>query len=235
MFAQLLLSVGDTRIHIPGVQTPVVVRTYDSDIIVFWEIFVKQCYQNKIPDTAKVIVDGGANTGLSTVYFTERFPHAKVIAIEPEGHNLEILKTNCSRYPNVSVVKSAIWGEKTHLRIANPQSSGWGFVVEATTEDDPQGFPATTISEIVSEFDLESIDLLKLDIEGSERSVFSSNDTSWLNRVESLIVELHDYERPGCRPPVMRACRTAQLELDSEVDHVCYFSRLNSMKAIRAM
>jgi hypothetical protein len=44
---------------------------------------------------------------------------------------------------------------------------------------------------------LESIDILKIDIEGAEKEVFADS-TAWLGRVRAIIIELHDRLKPGC-------------------------------------
>lgn len=46
-------------------------------------------------DTAvrpRVIVDAGANIGLASLFFANKYADAKIIAIEPEEHNFKILK-----------------------------------------------------------------------------------------------------------------------------------------------
>ena len=56
------------------------------------------------------------------------------------------------------------------------------------------------------DFGLAHIDILKVDIEGAEKEVFS--DTSkWIDRVGSLIVETHDHMKPGCSQSVHSATR----------------------------
>jgi hypothetical protein len=67
---------------------------------------------------------------------------------------------------------------------------------EAT--EGPSRVPALSIGDIVSEFGIEKIDFLKIDIEGSERVVFSENFDSWLPRVNAVACELHDSIVPGC-------------------------------------
>ena len=44
------------------------------------------------------IIDAGANTGMASVYFAKWYPHAKIVAIEPDPHNFELLQRNTSRY-----------------------------------------------------------------------------------------------------------------------------------------
>jgi hypothetical protein len=54
------------------------------------------------------------------------------------------------------------------------------------------------------EFRLESIDILKVDIEGAEIEVFSGCD--WIDRIGLLAIELHEEARPGCTALLDSVC-----------------------------
>ena len=64
-----------------------------------------------------VIIDAGANVGLSAVFYANRFPNARIIAIEPEPSNYEMLKRNVVPYSNVTPVQAALWKENGPLRL----------------------------------------------------------------------------------------------------------------------
>lgn len=53
---------------------------------------------------------------------------------------------------------------------------------------------STTIPELMDEWDIPNIDILKIDVEGAERVIFQGKDTSWLSRVRVIAIELHDAE-----------------------------------------
>ena len=56
---------------------------------------------------------------------------------------------------------------------------------------------AITVDKVLEDFDLPQIDILKIDIEGAEKEVFS--DTSaWIDRVDAIIIELHERYKRGC-------------------------------------
>jgi len=50
---------------------------------------------------------------------------------------------------------------------------------------------------IIQEFDINMIDLLKVDIEGSEKEVFQHHKT-WIGSVDTIAIELHDRIKEGC-------------------------------------
>ena len=59
------------------------------------------------------------------------------------------------------------------------------------------GVPCLTIAELISEFNLTWVDLLKIDIEGAEKEVFSSPD-EWIGSVGAIAIELHDRFKARC-------------------------------------
>ena len=64
--------------------------------------------------------------------------------------------------------------------------------------DGKQLVKGMTVRSIMDTFGFSFIDVLKIDIEGAEKEVFA--DTSeWISNVNSLIVELHEGKKPGCK------------------------------------
>jgi hypothetical protein len=51
---------------------------------------------------------------------------------------------------------------------------------------------------------MDTVDVVKVDIETSERFLFAEN-TDWLDRVNCVAIEFHDRIVPGCREPVVAA------------------------------
>jgi FkbM family methyltransferase len=175
------------------------IRQNTSDWTVFQEVFFNRNYNIKIPFTPRVIVDCGANIGLVSLYFIQKYPSAKIIAVEPEEKNYAQLKMNVSKYHQISTIKGGIWNKSTFLEVADSSNMGsWGFSCSETPADKPGAVRAYSIEELMSANDLEEIDILKLDIEGSELEVFSSNYQNWLPKTRCIIIELHDWRRKGC-------------------------------------
>src|SRR5690349_12598508 len=73
-----------------GYAHKIFLRPSTTDRKVFREIFLFNAYGFQI-DPPKIIVDGGANIGLSSIFFATRFPAAKIYAIEPEQTNFDVL------------------------------------------------------------------------------------------------------------------------------------------------
>jgi FkbM family methyltransferase len=185
------------------IKAPFYLRLKTSDFPTFDQVFIKQEYDFSISNTPKVIVDAGANIGLASIYFTNKYPDAKIIAIEPEKSNFKLLEVNVSPYPNVIPVQAALWHRNEEINLIDPGLGKWGFMTEIKKTSD--GLPgntchavkAMTVNKIMQNFNLEKIDILKIDIEGAEREVFSDS-SSWIERVDSVIVELHERMKAGC-------------------------------------
>jgi FkbM family methyltransferase len=174
----------------------VTIRPGTTDLRCFNKIFLRDEYQIPFETNPQLIVDAGANIGLASLYFAEKFPQAQIIAIEPESSNYELLLRNCSGMPNVTPLHAALWNRDTSLQIANPNAEKWAFAVEASLNG-ASLIKALTIPQILALSGHDTIDILKLDIEGAEHALFSDGCEEWLPRVKMIIIELHDRYKPG--------------------------------------
>jgi FkbM family methyltransferase len=175
----------------------VTIRPGTSDIRCLTKVFVNQEYKIPFETTPRLIIDAGANIGLATLYFSATFPRAKVIAIEPEPSNYELLVRNCAGITNVIPWHAAVWHTDTPLQIDNPGAEKWSFTVTTRTRAGSE-IKAVTIPQILAQCGHDVIDILKLDIEGAERELFCNGCEAWLPRVMMIIIELHDRFIPGC-------------------------------------
>jgi len=132
--------------------------------------------------------------------FAARWPDARVVAVEPDPRHFALMQRNCSPAPNITTVYGAVWGCDRDLEISNPAADAWSFQVSETVESTPQSqkIPGFTMRTRMRHHALDSLDVVKMDIEGAEKEIFESNPDQWLPQVRVLIVELHDRKRPGC-------------------------------------
>jgi FkbM family methyltransferase len=192
------------NIRIPSIKTPILLRSATSDIPLFNQIFVNKEYNIKFAQSPKVIIDAGANIGLFTVSIKNQFPEAKVICIEPHPGNFQALKQNVSFYEDVFCENCGLWNKETLLKVYDKYNIGnWAMVVEENNEEG--NIKATTINKLMDTYSLERIDILKLDIETSEREVFFENYDNWLSKTKMIIIELHDWMRADCSKPFFEA------------------------------
>jgi len=205
------------RAPISGAEHNVSIRLNSSDLSTFAKIFLNREYDIPLAKEPKVIIDAGANVGYASAFFALQFPRAKIIAIEPETANFNLLKQNTSTFRNVSPVNAAIWPVSGRVNLLDPGLGSWGFEA-AGLADGQTDIPnlgtvrAVTVEEIMSEFNLDSIDILKVDIEGGEKALFAGSP-AWLKRVGVVMIELHDRRQVGCSRNFFIATRDFDKEI----------------------
>jgi FkbM family methyltransferase len=205
-------------VAMPGTGVPLTLRLRTSDALVFWEIFAKHEYGWNFAAKPRVIVDVGGYTGLSAAFFAHQYPEATIIAVEPDAENFELLTRNTASFPNVHAVHAAVWRESGMISLTDPGNGEWGFQV-----DDQPGTPdgklvrAVTVEELIKEFNLDRVDLLKVDVEGSEKEIFAAAG-SWLPAVDVICIELHDRFKAGCSRSFFTAVGEFPIELRRNED-----------------
>jgi FkbM family methyltransferase len=186
-----------------SIKYPLYLRVPSSDVPTFRQIFIDQEYDFLVKNQPKVIIDAGANIGLASIYFSNKYPKAKIIAIEPERSNFELLAKNVAPYTNIIPIQAALWNQKGEISLVNPGLGNWGFriedenISESRLGSEYHKVASITIENIIEEYKLDKIDILKVDIEGSEKELFGET-ASWIEKVDALIIELHEYIKPGC-------------------------------------
>jgi FkbM family methyltransferase len=197
-----------------------VVRKGTTDWPTYNQIFVREDYKFRHSVAPKTIVDLGANVGYSAVWYHSRYPGARIVAIEPDAGNVKTARVNialaCRNGGTVDIEQTAIWHSESHVKITNPTGTAWGFRVHEADPGEPGSFPATTMGAIMDRYGMDTVDLVKIDIEAGERFLFAKN-TEWLNRVNSLVIELHDRKTPGCREPVIAALDRHFIDYDEVI------------------
>ncbi|MCE2970884.1 MAG: FkbM family methyltransferase [Burkholderiales bacterium] len=191
---------------------PLHLRVPSTDVVAFHQIFVRREYDFAVRASPRAIVDAGANVGYASVYFANRFPDARIVAIEPERSNFQVLEDNVRPYPNVIAVRAALWNCNGRIALTDPGLGHWGFVAaaQAATATD-HDVPALTIDCLLDLYALPRIDILKLDIEGAEREVCADSE-AWIDRVDAIVAELHEHMKPGCLRSFYRGTRGLEHE-----------------------
>lgn len=198
------LKLGLTkRIFIPKIPHPIYLRSGTSDASVFTQVFGSLEYNINIRFQPETIIDAGANIGLAAVYFINKYPKSKIISVEPENSNFELLQRNVSNYKSVHTIQRAISNKANqYVNVVDDDNGEWGFTTEVKEESDNKnvkGFVKTiTIGEIMEENELKQIDILKIDIEGAEKELFESAFEKWMPKTRCIIIELHDGMKKGC-------------------------------------
>ncbi len=193
--------------HVPGYEHPVLIRLHTSDVFVFEQIFFHEEYARLTGlERPKLIIDCGANIGCTSVYFLKHYPNATVIAVEPDAGNCDICARNLAPYgARAQVVPSGIWPREASLRVVRGEyrdGREWTFQVRECAPGEAAEIQAVSIPGLMQRAGAERIDILKIDIEGSEKMLFAEGVHGWLDQVDCLAIETHDEE---CHRTVMAA------------------------------
>ncbi len=200
-------------------------RNNFSDRYTFNQVFIDDQYRIDFPFIPKTILDGGANIGLSSAYFAHRYPSASIVAIEPSANNFEILQINIEAFPQVKGLNKGIWNKEVYLHIVNKGENDNAFMVEETTADSKEALAAISIESIMRNEGWDTIDILKLDIEGSEKEVFEQNYEYWLPRTRAIIIELHDHMRPGASKALFKAISQYDFSFTMQHENLIFINK----------
>ncbi len=196
------VKVDAVALRLPGSEKVVEVRPASSDVDVFGAVFLAREYARPELSDVRTILDLGANTGMASVFYAERHPDARIIAVEPDDGNILMLRRNVRGRPRVVPVHAAVWHEDTVLRLRTTDASGerlpdWGFQTRVEGAPGDRDVQALAIPTLMRRHGLQSIDLLKVDIEGAEHELFSEASDDWLSVTRCIVVETHERFRPG--------------------------------------
>ncbi|MBK8992647.1 MAG: FkbM family methyltransferase [Gammaproteobacteria bacterium] len=179
---------------------------HTSDIEALCQIFCHAELDVALSHPVRYAIDAGANIGLTSVFLANRYPDARIDALEIYASNLMLLRANVAFYPKVRVHAKGLLGRSAKLKILNPDAEPWAFRVAEIAPNESGGIGAVSVTELAEAAGCKHIDLLKIDIEGAEVEVLSSSDP-WIGRVSTMFIELHDRIRPGCSAALAVAIR----------------------------
>src|SRR5262245_60160086 len=175
-----------------SLQHPFLVRPGREDVsVLVSNVFREEYGQFTDAFRPKAILDAGAYIGDTAAYFLTRFRDANVIALEPSDESYYQASRNLAPYgERVRLMKQALWNTKTTLRFSGSETAASISAMGTTVETE-------TVPSLMRRFNLRTIDLLKLDIEGAEATVIQSGAGGWLRAVKMILVEIHgpDIER----------------------------------------
>jgi FkbM family methyltransferase len=170
------------------------------------------------------VLDVGAHAGLSAMYFAGRAADVRVVAFEPAEVISACLRENLARHvPSATVLRRAV-GARTgtgtfHYYANAPSQSGIhadasadgqltraylrnegvlepdiDFLLEDLHVARAETVEITTISDVLSELDIDRVDLLKIDAERAEFDVLLGIADAHLRRIGAVVMEVHDTE-----------------------------------------
>jgi FkbM family methyltransferase len=166
-----------------------------GDLETFWEVYFHSAY--RVRPTDRVIVDAGANIGLFCCFAASRVPDGVIFALEPIPDTYERLREHVrrnyltSRIHTFNVALGSSGGTVSMVSSGRPSQS---FHVVQSGEK-PRATPvrvqAVRLADFLERIPSKAIDLLKMDIEGSEYDVLLSCTAADLARIRRIDLEYH--------------------------------------------
>ncbi len=135
-----------------------------------------------------LILDCGANIGITALNYKSQFPKARIIAFEPDPEIVPLLRHNLERNTNgeVKVVEAAVWVKNGTERWHSEGIDGSHLSFEANDAAKTKIVPTIDLCDYLNE----PIDLIKMDIEGAEYEVIPHISNKLIN-VKALSIECH--------------------------------------------
>lgn len=134
-----------------------------------------------IPPGGRVL-DIGANIGAFGILIKKHFPTAQIEAYEPHPSNFQLLQKNA---PFAKNIEKAVAGKSGVVNFSIAET----YTSTRVSEEGNIRVEAISFKEVLQKY--ETLDLLKIDIEGGEFDIFDSLQPQDLNSVRSLVMEVH--------------------------------------------
>jgi FkbM family methyltransferase len=164
---------------------------------IFWKIkekidwFIRNNSRNAFIDQKRllnnlesgIILDVGAHVGDTTELYRKYFSQSKIFCFEPFSESCDYLKKRFINDSNIKIVETALGSkdETKTLYVSNysnlnslqrPNERAWGFADEKSVDVE-----TITLDQFCLENDIKQIDILKLDVQGSELDVLMGSET----------------------------------------------------------
>jgi FkbM family methyltransferase len=197
-----------------------------ADAIVLYEHFGLDVYG--VPLGARrvqSVLDLGANVGYATLALRRRYPDARFVCVEPDAETRGLLRSNLElNGVDAEILGVAVVGAPGQYAI-HPSHFPAGNQVAARENGDVEGI---TLAALLDRAGLDHVDLMKIDIEGSERGVFE-HAAEWCMRVRALVGELHNGFEPSQADELLSPHGYVRVLLPPEqrFRHLCFFTHID--------
>jgi len=146
-------------------------------------------------EAVRVVLDIGANVGVTALYFSQVFPNAAVYAFEPAPDNFAVLSKNVANCARIRAFNFALGAQDATLELYasdNPVNFG-GYSLHATGSDTSKrvSIPVRNVAAVLAELGLREVDVVKVDTEGAEWDILTAFPEAVLASAKYVTGELH--------------------------------------------
>jgi len=161
-------------------------RLNKGDLHSIREIWFQQAYRLPFPDPSGVLLDLGANIGMTSLWLAKNYSITRVIAVEPDPANAALVRQNLKMNGITGeVLEAAIGPKELMTRFEFSEHSNLGKLSERGSL-----VPMISVGRIIQKFEITRLALIKIDIEGAEQELFNG-PTEWLASTDAIIIEFH--------------------------------------------
>jgi FkbM family methyltransferase len=197
---------GVAPFRIRGYPAPLFARLGTSDVRVLEDLLFFHEYDavlKALSAPPRVVVDLGANIGVSLALWRHHFPDATIVAAEPDATNFDLLTRNTRALPAAERIipqRVCVAGTPRTVTLDAPKG-GEPWAIKMGQAQSPSGehtgtntVEAITMPQLLARAGVTGdVGLLKCDIEGAEEELFA-DCRAWIGRVHAMAVEVHgDY------------------------------------------
>jgi FkbM family methyltransferase len=160
---------------------------------VFNEVFHEKCYQ-QVPGIGEVtqIIDIGANVGMAAAYFRCIYPHAHIVAFEPDPRALAFLTENAKAIGNTQVQPYGLSGADTTAQLFLGNTTVTTSLVGGHSSQSCQ-IELHDAARALTGLGIQTADILKVDTEGAEIAILHSLRGTVLPSAKVVYLEFHSH------------------------------------------
>ncbi|MEQ8532242.1 MAG: FkbM family methyltransferase [Imperialibacter sp.] len=163
-----------------------------SFVSMYDEILERKSYSFQAKPNG-LIIDCGANIGLSVIFFAENYPDHEIIAFEPDPEVFNTLQKNIltqeeSVIRRIRLIQAAVWKSEGNIAFSS-EGSDSGSLVAGNSNSREIQINCKRLRDLLNQ----EVDFLKIDIEGAEYEVILDCKDKLVN-VNNLFFEFHSYE-----------------------------------------
>lgn len=164
----------------------------------FHEVFFRNEYLFRTEAPQPIILDCGANIGFATLYFKWLHPESTIYTFEPDPRTFELLKENVESndLENVHLFNAAVSDHDGTIDFYNDVETPGSLLMSTKQERMPKQkvtVDSKALSALITEENLDHIDMLKIDVEGAEKEVMQdlTKNKQQLDRIDKIVMEYH--------------------------------------------
>jgi FkbM family methyltransferase len=212
---------------VPGFPGQKVVVPGDKDMVgTYDEVFISNTFDRFQQLPHGLIIDAGANIGLTSILFSKRFPKNQIVCLEPEPDNIRLLKENLKGLSNIHILPWALYfrSGSVILNTSSGNSLSHTITIPGEKVSNSVEVRTVTVKEILAKFKADKIALFKIDIEGAEVELFAEN-IDWIDLVENFCIEFHERKRPGSETKIIQLLMQRGYQVERAGLNHCFYRR----------